>query len=382
MGFGHLCLWIVLLFFYMIAYSKFIISKNLEQWKDDNPNDHHLLNGPYFLVLAAQFFFSDSVLVKYLLLTFLSYLGLYVDFLFFTFHNVYVCSTSAMLAKVFQAITETIDSVLGTVFLGFSIQYCFLVIGFLIFPEGYGFADMDTSACDSLLVCLVAHLDYGNRSAPVWSNPELSWIMLGFDYLYNLFVILILAAIISGIIIDTFSSMRSDLNEKTADQENFCFICYINKSKMERQMVKFETHVFQEHYMWSYCRFLMYLLESEDSNLNGPESYTKALVKNKDYTFYPIYQALSLASEDSEDYSEKQLRVKDLVETQASVKTCADSTESIMQIEWEVKTGLKDSRGVLQDLQRNIQSLGTDIAKRVAEDQAKKAAAEKEKGNA
>mmetsp|Transcript_104171 Transcript_104171/g.164527 ORF Transcript_104171/g.164527 Transcript_104171/m.164527 type:complete len:370 (+) Transcript_104171:1-1110(+) len=361
----------------MIAYSKFIIAKNLEQWKDDNPNEHHLLNGPYFIVLAATFFFSDSVLVKYIFLTVFSYFGLHIDFLFFSFHNVYVCSESAMLAKVFQAISSTLDQVLGTVFLGFSIQYCFLVIGFLVFPEGYGFADMDTSGCESLLTCLVAHLDYGNRSAPVWASPELSWLMLGFDYLYNLFVILILAAIISGIIIDTFSSMRADLNSRTADQENFCFICYINRSKMERQMVKFETHVFQEHYMWSYCRFLMYLMEAEDAYLNGPESFVKALMKAKDYTFYPIGQALSLTSEDSEDYSEKQLRVKDLEETRASVKTCADATDTIIQIEWEVKTGLKDSRGVLQDLQRNLSALGADISKRVAEDQAHKAAQER-----
>ena len=100
-------------------------------------------------------------------------------------------------------------------------------------------------------------------------------------------VILILAAIISGIIIDTFANMRADLSEKNDDQENNCFICGINRSQMERQMVKFEHHVFQarhghsrllkqvnltkrmreldmtgyclcqEHYMWSYARFLM-----------------------------------------------------------------------------------------------------------------------------
>ena len=58
-------------------------------------------------------------------------------------------------------------------------------------------------------------------------------------------VILILAAIISGIIIDTFANMRADLSEKNDDQENNCFICGINRSQMERQMVKFEHHVFQ-----------------------------------------------------------------------------------------------------------------------------------------
>ena len=112
-------------------------------------------------------------------------------------------------------------------------------------------------------------------------RPCSSMCRFAFDYLYNLVVILILAAIISGIIIDTFANMRADLSEKNDDQENNCFICGINRSQMERQMVKFEHHVFQaaplcsfsfvcsiqysypepcqEHYMWSYARFLMQL---------------------------------------------------------------------------------------------------------------------------
>lgn len=301
-------------------------------------------------------------------------MGLHLDFLFFSFHNLHVCSEFPMLAKVFEAIQVTSSQVIGTVFLGFSIQYCFLVIGFLIFAKGYGFADMDTSGCDTLLICLVAHLDYGNRSGPVWSGPELSWIMLSFDYMYNLFVILILAAIISGIIIDAFSSMRAELNEKTSDQQNNCFICYINRSAMERQMVKFDKHIYQDHYMWSYCRFLMYLSESDDSDLNGPESFVKGLINAGDFTFYPIGKALSLDSDDSGDYAEKPLRVKDLAEFTGNLKSCADETDQIIQIEWEVKTGLKESRNSLGDLQHNLASLGTDIIKKAAEAQAHEAA--------
>ena len=46
-------------------------------------------------------------------------------------------------------------------------------------------------------------------------------------------------------------------------------------------MVKFEHHVFQEHYMWSYARFLMYLKQSKDSDLNGPESFVKTKVSRQ-----------------------------------------------------------------------------------------------------
>ena len=83
--------------------------------------------------------------------------------------------------------------------------------------------------------------------------PCSSMCRFAFDYLYNLVVILILAAIISGIIIDTFANMRADLSEKNDDQENNCFICGINRSQMERQMVKFEHHVFQARPLCSFC---------------------------------------------------------------------------------------------------------------------------------
>merc|ERR1711970_398672 len=164
------------------------------------------------------------------------------------------------------------------------------------------------------------------------------------------------------------------MGEKTSDQENYCFICYINRSAMERQMVKFEKHIYQEHYMWSYCRFLMYLSESDDSDLNGPESFVKGLITAGDFTFYPIGKALSLDSDDSEDYAEKQLRVKDLQDFSATMKSCSEETDSIIQIEWEVKTGLKDSRGSLHELQTNLAALGADIQKKVAEQQAQEAA--------
>jgi len=365
MGCMHLTFCVIILLFHVVAYSQWIINKGLEQWKDDNPNDHHKLGGPFILWLMLYFFvFEDTKMMYQVMLAAISFCGLHFDFLFFSFHNLHVCSGSATLGKVFEAFFNTWDQVVGTVGLGFSIQYCFLVLGFMSFSKGYGFADMDTSGCDTLLSCLLGHLDYGNRSAPVWDKPDLTWFQFIFDYMYNLFVILILAAIISGIIIDAFSTMRADLKERTDDQKNNCFVCYINRSLMERKMVKFETHVFQDHYMWSYARFLMYLKEAPDSTLNGPESYVKEKVANQDYQFYPINRALSLDSEDAEEYGERTLKVKDLEEFRGFMKQTEGDTEAIIQIEREMKTGLKDTRGVTQDLMHGLSTLQTDMQKR------------------
>lgn len=304
-----------------------------------------------------------------------SFLGLHVDFLIYSLHLMYACAQVETLGKVFEALWITKDQVVGTAVLGFCVQYCFLVLGFLTFPKGYGFADMDTSQCSSLMECLLAHLDYGFRSGPVWATPDLSWWKFAFDYLYNLVVILILAAIISGIIIDTFANMRADLQEKNDDQQNNCFICGINRSTMERQMVKFEHHVFQEHYMWSYARFLMYLKQSKDSELNGPESYVKDKVSRQDYSFFPINRALSLDSDD-EDYSERQVRIKDLEEMRGVVRSCSETSQNVLQLKRELKQVLKESNEAVSDMQKRLHLLSGDVAKKVQDAMLQKAAQE------
>lgn len=372
---AHFVCAVLLVLFHIVAYSQWKIDTGLEQWKEDNPHSHHRLNGIFGPILMLWFFFQDSGLVSKLFLAATSFLGLHVDFLIYSLHLMYACAQVETLGKVFEALWITKDQVVGTAVLGFCVQYCFLVLGFLTFPKGYGFADMDTSQCSSLMECLLAHLDYGFRSGPVWKSAELSWWKFAFDYLYNLVVILILAAIISGIIIDTFANMRADLQEKNDDQQNNCFICGINRSTMERQMVKFEHHVFQEHYMWSYARFLMYLKQSKDSELNGPESYVKDKVLRQDYSFFPINRALSLDSDD-EDYSERQVRIKDLEDMRGVVRSCSETSQHVLQLKREVKQVLKESNEAVSDMQKRLHLLSGDVAKKVQDAMLQKAAQE------
>ena len=46
----------------------------------------------------------------------------------------------------------------------------------------------------------------------------------------------------------------------------------------------------------------------------------------QDYSFYPINRALSLDSDDAEDYSERQVRIKDLEEMRGVVRQCSETS--------------------------------------------------------
>jgi len=72
----------------------------------------------------------------------ISFLGLHYDYLIFSIHLMYVCAQFETLEKVFVALQITSREVASTVLLAFCVQYCFLVLGFLTFSDGYGFADM------------------------------------------------------------------------------------------------------------------------------------------------------------------------------------------------------------------------------------------------
>lgn len=84
-------------------------------------------------------------------------------------------------------------------------------------------------ACDNLLDCTRIHFDYGYLMSPTWEDAPLPWTGSIWNFFFNLFVTIILTAIISGIIIDTFGERRENKKQKKDDTLNTCFICNIGR---------------------------------------------------------------------------------------------------------------------------------------------------------
>ena len=82
-----------------------------------------------------------------------------------------------------------------------------------------------------------------------------------FDLSYQILLVVIMASIITGIIINTFQDIK-DTNEKMAiDKATICSICSLPKSSFETNATKFESHIKNEHYAWNYlvCLCLIYI---------------------------------------------------------------------------------------------------------------------------
>ena len=57
---------------------------------------------------------------------------------------------------------------------------------------------------------------------------------------------------LSGLIIDAFGELRSQLEQVKEDMESSCFICGIGKEYFDEQPHGFEKHVMKEHNFANY----------------------------------------------------------------------------------------------------------------------------------
>jgi hypothetical protein len=73
--------------------------------------------------------------------------------------------------------------------------------------------------------CFRIHYDYGYTNSPSWDGdiPPFSYSLWAF--FFNIFIGLVMTALISGIIIDTFGERRERSKELSDNSRNVCLIC-------------------------------------------------------------------------------------------------------------------------------------------------------------
>jgi len=360
----HFAFSMVWFMFYMMSYSNWISETGIDEWRQENPREaSSLQSGPFYAYMSAQMILGDNQLQYNGMLLICSFLGFNINFLFNAVNTIDLCQNVGILAKVIESITSSMSQVFGTMILGFFLQYTFVAVSFMIFGRGYGFADMDISGCANLKECLKGHFDYGFRSAPVWGDDNLDWKRFTFDYVYNLLIILIMASIISGIIIDSFSELKEAQAAVNEAMSSMCFICSLSQSELERARVKFDKHILEDHYMWSYARFLLYLEDEDKSNLTGPESYVKKLVSENNTSFVPIQRCIDIESSDmGEEHLEREVRVKDMEDLGKMLSRMQANTGEIKKQEGGFKVEIKELREALVQSATKIQQLQTLLA--------------------
>jgi hypothetical protein len=189
------------------------------------------------LFWALIFLLIDLRTIYHFLFLAFSLLGLVYNPAFFCFHTLDIVMRIPILGYVIKSVTMNIDQVVVTFLLGAVLMWIYAVSGVYTFGYNqYNYGDSpDFEWPESLASAYWQHMDFGLRGPPIFSSYKYqSTAKYLFDISYQIFIIVIMVAIITGIIIDTFGDLRSARAEVLDNQQNVCFICGLSRQIFER----------------------------------------------------------------------------------------------------------------------------------------------------
>ncbi|XP_077395752.1 ryanodine receptor 3-like isoform X3 [Festucalex cinctus] len=240
--------------------------------------------------------FTDNSFLYLGWYTTMSILGHYNNF-FFAAHLLDIAMGFKTLRTILSSVTHNGKQLVLTVGLLAVVVYLYTVVAFNFFRKFYNKSEDDNEPdmkCDDMMTCYLFHMYVGVRAGggigdeiedPAGDPYELYRIL--FDITFFFFVIVILLAIIQGLIIDAFGELRDQQEQVKEDMETKCFICGIGNDYFDTTPHGFETHTLQEHNLANYLFFLMYLINKDETEHTGQESYVWKMYQERCWDFFP-----------------------------------------------------------------------------------------------
>ena len=245
-----------------------------------------------------------DIKVIYALLYFVfAILGIAEHKFFFAFHLIEFIISQPILQYVFRAIIDPIAQLAYTFIFFFILIYFYSLIIFYYFQE-----IMPENSCDSPLICMVFiysntftsggnlgnFIDEGGDGENENVNGDM--VRYALDISYTIIMVGLTWQMVSGLIVDTFESLRSTREDKEDDMKSICFICGLDKEKIEKYYPGkegFEKHL-KDHSVANYFFYTFYLEDKESSEYSGLESYIKEQIDNESISWFPDGRSLKI----------------------------------------------------------------------------------------
>ncbi|KAI4540342.1 hypothetical protein MG293_009383 [Ovis ammon polii] len=243
--------------------------------------------------------FTDNSFLYLAWYTTMSVLGHYNNF-FFAAHLLDIAMGFKTLRTILSSVTHNGKQLVLTVGLLAVVVYLYTVVAFNFFRKFYNKSEDDDEPdmkCDDMMTCYLFHMYVGVRAGggigdeiedPAGDPYEMYRIV--FDITFFFFVIVILLAIIQG------NGVRKEQKEELRECDMFfpssqgetkCFICGIGNDYFDTTPHGFETHTLQEHNLANYLFFLMYLINKDETEHTGQESYVWKMYQERCWDFFP-----------------------------------------------------------------------------------------------
>ncbi|KAK6754201.1 hypothetical protein RB195_013290 [Necator americanus] len=235
--------------------------------------------------------------------------GVFISPFFYAFHLIDVVLSFPMLKAILQSVTHNLQQLILTIMMTLVVVYLYTVIAFNFFRKFYVQEGEDGEEpdrkCHNMLTCFIYHFYAGVRAGggigDELESPygdELEYPRMFYDISFFFFVIVILLAIMQGLIIDAFGELRDQQESATEKLESSCFICDIGKETFDRMPRGFEIHTTKEHNFANYLFFLQHLVNKDDTEYTGQETYVREKYDNRDWDFFPVGECFVKQYED------------------------------------------------------------------------------------
>ncbi|KAK0411652.1 hypothetical protein QR680_005766 [Steinernema hermaphroditum] len=235
--------------------------------------------------------------------------GVFLSPFFYAFHLIDVVLSFPMLKAILQSVTHNLQQLILTIMMTLVVVYLYTVLAFNFFRKFYvqegEDGDEPDRKCHNMLTCFIYHFYAGVRAGggigDELESPygdDLEYARMLYDISFFFFVIVILLAIMQGLIIDAFGELRDQQESATEKLESSCFICDIGKETFDRMPRGFEIHTTKEHNFANYLFFLQYLVNKDETEYTGQETYLREKYDNRDWEFFPVGECFVKQYED------------------------------------------------------------------------------------
>ncbi|ULT90420.1 hypothetical protein L3Y34_008632 [Caenorhabditis briggsae] len=235
--------------------------------------------------------------------------GVFLSPFFYAFHLIDVVLSFPMLKAILQSVTHNLQQLILTIMMTLVVVYLYTVLAFNFFRKFYVQEGEDGEEpdrkCHNMLTCFIYHFYAGVRAGggigDELESPygdDLEYPRMFYDISFFFFVIVILLAIMQGLIIDAFGELRDQQESATEKLESSCFICDIGKETFDRMPRGFEIHTTKEHNFANYLFFLQHLVNKDETEYTGQETYVREKYDNRDWDFFPVGECFVKQYED------------------------------------------------------------------------------------
>jgi len=219
----------------------------------------------------------------------------------------------------------------------------------------YGTGNVD---CATYASCLLSNVAFGFQSPPTFGIGDFasdanSLVFRSIVvFLYNFFIVVVMVAIITGIIINTFGELRDERQTIETALNTKCYICGIDAAEFERHGNGFKHHQVYEHSIWDYCYCRIYLESKEESEYTGVETYIDDKIKDDTAaSFFPIDRAISINRnpESDDDKGDNEAIMAQLQDLQDSKAKTDEQLKVIANAVIELKQFITDQNGQIKN---------------------------------